>query len=153
MLRRFVTDLCRGRLAGHPIHLMLVHFPSALFPTSLIFDAMGLILHKNSLAEAAFYSMAGGLLGGFAAALFGAVDYFKLAAENPAWRKASKHALLSLAWLLLFTTALGLRRGHYPDFELATWPQLILSTLGVFGLLFSNYLGGELVLKHRLGSE
>lgn len=141
----------RARMFGHPIHAMLVHFPSALFPTSLALDVLARLGGGSSYAAAAFYAMAGGLLGGAAAAVFGAMDYFRLPATHAAWKKASLHALLNLVWLMWFGVLFGLRLKQYPQIELATTLAIILSGAAVAGLLFSNFLGGELVFRHQLG--
>ncbi len=151
MLRHFLAKLSRGRVFGHPVHLMLIHFPSALLPMSVIFDFIGLFLPKTSLPDAAFYCAAAGLLAGFAAAIFGAIDYSRLPSEHQAWKTASLHGLLNLIWLMIFSVLVGVRLQRYPDLQPATMSYLIVAGLSAAGLLYSNYLGGELVLRHKLG--
>jgi len=150
-MSRFFRQLLRARMFDHPIHAMLVHFPSALFPMSLALDALARFGGGSSFAVAAFYAMAGGLLGGVAAAVFGAMDYFRLPATHVAWKKASLHAFLNFVWLMWFGVLFGLRLKQYPQIELATTLEIILSGVAVAGLLFSNFLGGELVFRHKLG--
>ncbi len=147
----FFRELMRARMFDHPIHAMLVHFPSALFPVSLALDVLARLGVGNSFAAAAFYAMAGGLLGGAVAAVFGAMDYFRLPATHAAWKKASLHALLNFVWLTWFGTLLGLRLKQYPQIELATTIEIILCGAADAGLFFSNFLGGELVFRHKLG--
>ncbi|MGH7454868.1 MAG: DUF2231 domain-containing protein [bacterium] len=150
-MSRFFRQLMRARMFGHPIHAMLVHFPSALFPVSLALDVLARLSGGSSFAVAAFYAIAGGLLGGAAAAVFGAMDYFRLPATHAAWKKASLHALLNFVWLMWFGVLFGLRLKQYPQIESATTIEIILSGVAVAGLLFSNFLGGELVFRHKLG--
>lgn len=147
----FLRGLLRGRVFGHPIHAMLVHFPSALFPTGLTLDLLALILKQNLFPAGGFFCLAGGVIGGSAAALFGAIDYFRLPSTHPAWGKASLHALCNVVWLMLFGVLFILRIKQYPDFQPAGTGQMIFSTVGVAGLLFSNFLGGELVFRHKVG--
>ena len=150
-MSHFFRELLRARMFGHPIHAMLVHFPSALFPMSLMLDVLARLGGGSAFAAAAFYAMAGGLLGGVAAAVFGAMDYFRLPATHVAWKKASLHALLNFVWLMWFGTLFGLRLKPYPQIELATTLEIILCSAAVAGLFFSNFLGGELVFRHKLG--
>ena len=148
---KFIRELKVGKLFGHPIHSMLVHFPSALLPVSVIFDVLGFFSNDQVFASSAFYTLAAGLIGGMGAAVFGAMDFYRLSPTHEAWSKAGLHAVLNILWLCLFTILLGLRIKHYPQIELATPIELIISIAGVLGLIFSNFLGGDLVFHHRLG--
>ncbi len=152
-MSHFFSDLKRARIAGHPIHSMLVHFPSALFPISLVFDILSIIMQNTCLACAAFYCIAAGILLGMAAAFVGAMDYSRLSSTHPAWNKASLHALLNVTWLILFSIIFGLRVKQYPNFGLATSLEMIISTIAVIGLIYSNYLGGVLVFGYKLGFD
>ncbi|MFZ2314444.1 MAG: DUF2231 domain-containing protein [Gammaproteobacteria bacterium] len=149
----FCNDLKKARIAGHPIHAMLVHFPSALFPISLVFDILSIIMQSTCLACAAFYCIAAGILAGMAAAFVGAMHYSRLPATHPAWNKASLHALLNITWLILFGIVFGLRVKQYPNLGLATPLEMTISTIAVIGLIYSNYLGGVLVFGYKLGFD
>lgn len=149
----FFAQLLRARIAGHPLHSMLVHFPSALFPMSLIFDIISVVMQNQCLACAAFYCIGGGLLLGLAAACAGAIDYSHLPSTNPAWNKASLHALLNVLWIILFAIIFGLKSKSYPNIALASPIEIIISAIGVIGLIYSNYLGGDLVFRHQLGFD
>lgn len=148
----FFRALMRGRLFRHPIHAMLVHFPSALIPTSVLFDVLSWWYTNKLLAIVAFYTLFLGLLGGIVAALFGAIDYFHLPSVHIGWKKASLHALLNIIWLMVFGVLFGIRTTQYPLIDIASAPELIISVFCVLGLIFSNYLGGELVFHHKIGT-
>lgn len=147
----FFNQLKKARLFGHPIHAMMVHFPSALFPMSWLFDVGAMLFNSSCLSCAAFYSIAAGIVLGFVAAIFGSIDYVNLPSSHPAWNKASLHALLNITWLIIFSILFGLRLKSYPSIPFASLPELILSTIAVAGLIFSNFLGGDLVFRHKLG--
>lgn len=147
----FFNQLKKGRLLGHPIHSMLVHFPSALFPITLVFDVIGIILSNTSFATAAVYTLVAGLMGAVVAAIFGMIDFYHLPSTHEAWGKAALHALLNIFWICLFTILLALRARQYPHFELATPAELMISIIGVVGIIFSNFLGGDLVFRHKIG--
>lgn len=149
----FFTQLLRARIVGHPIHSMLVHFPSALFPMSLLFDILSVVMNNQCLACAAFYCMGGGLLLGLAAGCAGAIDYSHLPSTSPAWSKASLHALLNIVWIIFFSIVFGLKLKHYPTIIIANPIEIIISTVSVIGLIYSNYLGGDLVFRYKLGFD
>jgi len=73
-----VKDIIQGRPLGHPSHPMFVHFPSALFPTAVLFDLISLFEPSLALTRAALYNVSVGLLVGVLAALTGLVDYLPM---------------------------------------------------------------------------
>lgn len=151
MVFKLISDIKEGKLFGHPIHAMLVHFPSALLPVSVIFDTLAFILGNTALASAAFYTLVAGLIGGVCAAIFGAIDFYHLPPTHKAWSKAAIHASLNILWLCLFTVLVGLRAKQYPLIELATPTELVIAIIGIIGLIYSNFLGGDLVFHYGIG--
>src|SRR5437870_12943765 len=78
------------RLFGHPLHMMLVHFPIALWSVSLLGDVAWLWRGETLWAEMAFWSLGAGLALAVPTAVTGSVDYLALAA-GPAARVATRH--------------------------------------------------------------
>lgn len=150
-MHKIVNDFFRGRFLGHPIHAMLVHFPSAFFPTTLLFYIVSYLLGNPLYSLIAFYMLGLGVITGIFAACFGAIDYAKLPPKHKAWKKASLHALLNTIWLIIFGTIFGMNMMDYPHIKMVSIPQLITIIFSVIGLLVSNYLGGELVFHHHVG--
>src|SRR3954447_1469180 len=64
----------KAKLAGHPIHPMLVVFPLGLFATSLIFDLIRLFSTNGVWSVVSEYLIGAGVIGGLLAAFFGSVD-------------------------------------------------------------------------------
>ena len=62
------------KLAGHPLHPMLIVFPLGLLGTAVIFDIVYLISDNTRWAVAAYYMIGAGIVGGLAAALFSRID-------------------------------------------------------------------------------
>jgi uncharacterized membrane protein len=62
----------------HPIHPMLVVFPFALWTSAVVFDVIGMVTGNMTLRAAAFYNIAGGIIGALAAAVPGFIDYLTL---------------------------------------------------------------------------
>lgn len=152
MLRDFFKNLSKGRLFRHPIHAMLVHFPAALFPTSFLFDVLGYVLNENLWSIIAFYTLMLGLLSGILASLFGMIDYFRLPPVHHAWKKATSHAFLNIVWIFALGILWGIKAGNLPDIAIATGFQISIFGFCILGLIYSNFLGGELVFRHKLGT-
>lgn len=141
----------KGRILDHPIHPILVHFPAALFPTSLLFDLVSLF-GLSSFVKMAFYSMAVGETVAFLAAATGAIDYVtKLAPGTAPFRMATLHGLLNVCVLLLYGFNLGLRLGQALESPQTPVGLVLLSTVGVALLTVSNFLGGRLVYHFGVG--
>ena len=149
-----IKQLLKGRLFGHPIHAMLVHFPTALFTASFIFDVLGLYTKDLRFAFASFYCMATGLIFGVAAGIFGFIDYLKLVnSSEQVFSKASWHGGLQFCMLSGFGVLFGIRFQSYPDFILPGFLEMIISGTLIVLLLFGNYLGGDLVVRHGVGVD
>src|SRR5947209_7938598 len=130
--------------AGHPLHPQLVEFPLGLLPFSFAMDVMHLVTGDASYADAAYYSMVGGYLGGAVAGAAGAADYFQIPPQTRSKRTANLHAILNLGIMGLYSVNLLLRRGN----QRRPGPlSLLLSALGTAGLVASSWYGGELVYE------
>ena len=133
----------------HPIHPMLVPFPIALWIFSLVCDVVYAIGWGGAfLNDMAFYTMAGGLLGAFAAAIAGYMDYRSL--TNPTVRKIGQwHMWINVSIVVLFAINLWLRMGSEPGAILT----VVLSAIAVIMLAVSGWLGGHLVYVHGVAVE
>lgn len=144
--------LRRDHFLGHPIHPMLVHFPAALFPTSLLFDLFSLGLGGNTYVKTAFYTMVVGELVALLAAVAGAADYLtELVPGTVMFRVGTVHALFNVVILLLYAFNIGLRLGPTLEASRASVGPLLLSLAGVVLLTISNNLGGRLVYQYGVG--
>jgi uncharacterized membrane protein len=131
----------RASVAEHPIHPMLVPFPIALWIFSLACDVIYLFGFGGPVwKDVALYTMAGGIIGGLAAAIPGYIDYRSLT-DPVIVRIAQMHMAINVGLVLLFTVNAGLRMLNGPEAVL----PVVLSFLGVAALGVSGWLGGELV--------
>jgi len=139
----------RASVLKHPIHPMLVPFPIGLWIFSLVSDIIyGLGWGGPIWNDMAFYTMAGGIVGGLAAAVPGLVDYWSMSDPEPK-KIAKMHMILNVTIVGIFIVNLWLRTTLAPDARL----PLILSFLGVILLGLSGWLGGELVYVHGVAVE
>lgn len=136
---------------GHPVHVMLVHFPTALFTFSFVCDLWGVFAQNPELHKVSLIGMAPGVALGALAATFGAIDYIKLVEDKDLFRKASWHAGIQLCVLMAFGMTAGMRIQDYPNVSEPGMGQLLIMGLAVAAMLVGNYLGGDLVFRHGIG--
>lgn len=150
-----LQQLLQGRLFGHPIHPMLVHFPTALFSTSFLFDMAAFAGFGKDFFTASIYCMGMGLAGGLLAAIFGLIDYNRLAGKTgdgeEVFQKASWHAGMQFLVLSIFGIVFGTRYEGLYEITEPRMLKLVLSGLGVLLMLAGNYLGGDLVFRDGVG--
>jgi uncharacterized membrane protein len=135
--------MAQTTLAGHPLHPQLISFPVGLLPYSFVMDLLHLATGKESYADAAYYTMVGGYVGGLAAAAAGAADYFTIPPKTESKKVGTVHAGLNLGVMALYSLNLLLRRKRSSPGPL----PMLLSLLGTAGLVVSQWYGGELVYK------
>lgn len=136
----------RASIAGHPLHPMLVVFPIGLFIFSFVCDLIFFGTGDVVWNAVAYYAMAGGIIGGVAAAIPGALDLFSL--PHSRMRGIGVvHMTINLIVVILFAINFWIRGTADPAAVGPVW----LSVLGVALLAVSGWLGGELVYVHGAG--
>ena len=141
----------RVKLAGHPVHPMLIVFPLGLLGTSVIFDGIALARRDIRFATASFYMLPAGAIGGLTAAVFGLLDWLGIPAGSRAKRIGLLHGGGNVVVTGLFSTSWLLRRRRVTDFPDA--PAMTLSVLGLGLALVTGWLGGELVDRLGVGVD
>lgn len=134
------------KLLGHPVHPMLIVFPLGLLSTAVIFDVVGLFSGESRWVLMAYYLIAGGVVGGLVAAVFGTVDWVEIPRGTRAKYIGTLHGIGNVVVVALFAASWLLRR---PSPEAPSAAALLFSFLGLALALGSAWLGGELV--NRLG--
>lgn len=132
-------------LAGHPVHPMLIAAPLGLLPFSAVMDCMYLSTGKRSYADAAYYSLVGGVGGALVAAATGLPDYLTISPGGPMKQAANAHLALNLGLVAMQGTNLYVRQRR----RSGTLPA-VLNVLSTIGLIVSAWYGGELVYKHGM---
>ena len=140
----------KAKLAGHPIHQMLIVFPLGLFATAVIFDLVGLATHQEHWSAASFVMIAGGIIGGLAAAIFGFIDWFAIPRGTRASRIGLLHGLGNVLIVALFIASWLLRR---PSPEVPSTAAVVLGIAGVLLAVVTGWLGGELVDRLGVGVD
>lgn len=139
------------RLAGHPIHPMLVHFPVALWTLGFAADTGGLVAGDSWWWQVSFGCQALGVLAATLAMVAGLLDYAALARDHPAQETAVAHMLvISTAWLS-FLASLGLR--GLPDGATPPLVAIVAAGVGFVAMAIGGWLGGRLVYRFAVGLE
>jgi uncharacterized membrane protein len=137
-----------ARIAGHPIHPMLVPFPIACFFGTLLTDLAYWRSGGMMWADFSAWLVTVGVIMGFLAAIAGLIDFLGnrlVRAQAPAW----PHAIGNIVVLILATCNMLV---HSRDGWTSVMPTgLILSALVVLILLFTGWMGWAMVYRHHVG--
>ena len=133
---------------GRPLHPMLVHFPIALYPTSLVFDALSYLANDgNPFVVGAFSLIVIALVVSALAVAAGFADFLPIENGTRTWRVAVLHMSLQLVTAGLFLANAVLRSRDLDVTATPTGP-IVLSVVGLLTLMVGAALGGELVYRH-----
>jgi uncharacterized membrane protein len=141
----------RTKILGHPVHPMLIVLPLGLFIGGVVSDGVFLLWGIPSLASVGHWNIAGGIAGGFLAAVAGALDWLAIPAGTRAKRIGIYHAASNVTALLIFA---GVFWTRFNSAGLA--PTTTLFTVEVIALAFGSlggWLGGELVDRLGVGVD
>ncbi len=140
----------RAKLLGHPVHQILIVFPLGLLATAVIFDVIYLSTGNPTMATVAYWMVVAGILGGFAAAPFGWIDWFAIPQGTRAKRVGLMHGLGNVVVLLLFIGSWLFWR------DAPERPETLAHALSFAGAglaLLTGWLGGELVDRLAVGVD
>ncbi len=140
----------RAKIAGHPVHPMLVVFPLGLLATAVIFDIITLVRGAGRWSEMAFWMIAVGIIGGLLAAVFGLVDFLAIPSGTRARSIGILHGVGNVVVVGLFAVSWWLRR---PDPAAPGALAYVLSFVAVALALVTGWLGGELVDRLGVGID
>ena len=138
----------KAKVFGHPIHQTLVGIPLGLLGGAAIFDVVALFTRDPTMGAVAYWMVAGGIIGGLAAAPFGLMDPMAIPPRTRVARFGFKHGIGNMVVLALVIASWVLRPG--PP-EPAGVLALVLSYWGVALVHFTGWLGGEPVSRLDVG--
>jgi len=139
----------KASIKGHPIHPMLIVYPFAFLTGAFGFSAAAAASRNRDLRAVADHLVPTGIAAGLLAALPGIVDYLNSVPPNSSGKtRATKHALLNVSSLGLFTASWLLRRRR----DRVAAP-LIFQGLGTIAMSVAGYLGGTLVYRNQIGVD
>jgi uncharacterized membrane protein len=137
-----------AKIAGHPIHPMLIPFPIAFFVSTFVCDLVYWQTGYAAWATAATWLLGAGIVMAVLAALAGLTDVLgdqRIRALNDAWWHAGGMVIVVLIELYNWYA-------RYEQGTAAVVPKgLVLSLIVVCILLFAGWKGWEMIYRHRVG--
>lgn len=142
------------KILGHPVHIMLIHFPSALFPMDVICAGIAWYTGNPSFQDASFFAMVGGVAFGALAIITGTFDLTGLIDNKPlAMKKALVHGGINATVVVAYSVLVFRAFKAFPELPPDPAGILILKICLVTLMIGGNYLGGSLILKHKVALE
>jgi uncharacterized membrane protein len=138
------------KLAGHPLHQMLIVFPLGLLATAVVFDVIFLVTDNPTWTQAAYYMIGAGLVTGLVAAVPGAVDWLAIPRGTRAKRVGLLHGVGNVIVVALFALSFYLRRENP---SLPPTGAVVAGLLGAGISVVTAWLGGELVDRLGVGVD
>jgi uncharacterized membrane protein len=136
-------------VGGHPIHPMLIPFPVAFLVGTLASDLAFWGTRSAFWAQASLWLVGAGIVMALVAALAGFTDFLgeeRIRDLNTAWY----HMIGNLTVVVIAIVNLLLRYFQGADAAILPW-GLVLSFVTVGTLLFTGWMGWDMVYRHRVG--
>lgn len=133
---------------GHPVHPMIVPVAIGAWVCAVAFDIASKAVEGQAYARPAKWLVAIGIVAAVVAAVFGLIDYRRIAKGTRAHKVATTHLLVMDVVLILFVVSFFVR--HADDGDLVDGTPtlaLVLSVVALVGLLIGGWLGGELAYR------
>jgi uncharacterized membrane protein len=142
----------KAKIAGHPIHPMLIPFPIAFYTSTFL----ALVVHRATgdafWYRAAIVANTAGVIMAVIAAIPGVIDYVSgIPRGSHASATGRNHALLNTAALLLFAINLGYIWDEWNEPVTHSGPAIVLSVLGLLATVGAGFFGWRMVQTHHVG--
>jgi uncharacterized membrane protein len=137
-----------AKIAGHPIHPMLIPFPIVLFVSTFAVDVMFWRTHTTDWFTASEFLLGAGLVMAALAAVAGLTDFLG-SADVRRLSAATQHMIGNVVAVLIELFNLVLRLNGGPS-SVMPW-GLLASTVVVAILLFTGWKGWEMVYRGHVG--
>jgi uncharacterized membrane protein len=139
------------RIAGHPIHPMLIAFPVAFYTATLV---SFIIYHSNAdpfWFRVGVAANTAGVVMAVVAALPGFIDWLAINKARRAKKVGLTHMLCNVTALILFGINLYIQCPKWNEPQPNDSPSILLSALGMVLTLAAGFYGWSLVQKHHIG--
>src|SRR4051794_13553852 len=115
------------RIFKHPLHIMLIHFPSALLPMDVVCYAIYYFTGDTSFAFSSFYALAGAVIAGWIAILFGTLDVVGIKPEKrEVIKKALLHGGINVTIIIIYTVMAYSVYKRFPQLPIASVTLLVI---------------------------
>lgn len=140
------------KIAGHPVHPMLVAFPVASYTGTLVGFAVYAANGHQFWLNLAIALNVVGVCGAALAALPGLADWaFGIPRGSAAKKTGLVHACLNVAALGLFLATIATYGSHWNGPSASATLGLVLSAIGVASTVMAGFFGWMLVQDYHIG--
>jgi uncharacterized membrane protein len=141
------------KIAGHPIHPMLVAFPVAFYTATLVLYIVYSSKGDPFYFKVAVLANAAGVIMAAVAAIPGFIDWLNIPSGSKPKKTGLNHLICNVLALVLFGVNLWMQCPKYNDANPAIGSAIILSAVGFILTLGAGFLGWALVQKHHVGVD
>jgi uncharacterized membrane protein len=139
------------KIAGHPLHAMLVPFPVAFYTAAMVC----FIVYANNM-DPFWYKVAlkaniAGVATATLAALPGFIDWLNIPRIKKAKKVGIAHMLCNVTALALFGANIYLECDHTQETLPDATSAIVMTTAGFVLTIIAGFLGWALVQKHHIG--
>ncbi|OQP57754.1 hypothetical protein A3860_09000 [Niastella vici] len=141
------------KIAGHPVHPMLVAFPVAFYTAALV---CYIVYNSNSNPfwfKVAVVANIAGVAMAALAAIPGFIDWLNIPTDSKAKKTGIYHMLCNVAALVCFGIAALVEYKKWDDATPSLGLAIPLTALGFILTLAAGFLGWTLVQKHHVGVD
>jgi uncharacterized membrane protein len=143
----------KAKIAGHPVHPMLVAFPVAFYTAALVCY----IVYANNADpfwfKVAVAANAAGVVMAAVAAIPGFIDWLNIPADARAKKTGFFHMLCNVSALACYGLNWYLQCDKWYDPQPTLGPAIILTGIGMALTLAAGFLGWTLVQTHHIGVD
>ena len=140
------------KIAGHPLHVMLVAYPIAFYTATFVCFLVYGSNHDSFWFKVAYVANAAGVVMAVVAAVPGFIDW-AIGIPNKTKAKTTGliHLLFNVTALLLFAINLYMQTGKWNEAQPDSGPAIWLTLLGVIVTVAAGFYGWTLVQRHHVG--
>jgi uncharacterized membrane protein len=147
------TMYSKIKIAGHPLHPMLVAFPIAFYTATVAGYITYACNEEVFWYRLAYVANAAGVAMAIVAALPGFIDWLNIPADSRAKKTGLFHMTANVIALLLYGINFWLQCDKWNDNDPSLGPAIVLTGLGFFITIAAGFLGWTLVQKHHVGVD
>jgi len=141
----------KARIAGHPIHPMLIAFPVAMYTATVVTLITHIATGDAFWFRVAFYANVAGVATAGLAAIPGLIDLLGLPRRSRARATGIKHAAFNVLALSLFAVSAALLYRNFDVVGYDVTAPLVLGGAGLLSTMAAGWLGWNLVQTHHVG--
>jgi uncharacterized membrane protein len=141
------------KIAGHPIHPMLIAFPVAFYTSTVVCYIVYSSNENPFWFKVGVVANIAGVVMAVVAALPGFIDWLYIPKDSRAKKTGLFHMLCNVLALICFAIVAFTECKKWDDASPTLGPAIPLTVLGFLLTLVAGFLGWTLVQKHHVGVD